>query len=70
MRTTFLRTLAIVALVQFVITRTMAGNALEEGRAERMWMMYPINVVMNALAWTLMFAAFGRMRRVFGAATR
>ena len=68
MRTTFVRTLAVVAIVQFVITRTMAGQALEEGRAERMWMMYPLNVAMNALAWTLVFAAFGRMRRLFRAA--
>ena len=68
MRTTFIRTLAVVAIVQFVITRTMAGQALEEGRAERMWMMYPLNVVTNALAWTLVFAAFGRMRRLFRAA--
>ena len=69
MRKTFLRTLAVVALVQFAITRTMAGNALEEGRAERMWMLYPINVLMNALAWTLLFAAVGRVRRVFSAAS-
>lgn len=68
MRTTFFRALAVVAIVQFVITRTMAGQALEEGRAERMWMMYPLNVVMNAFAWTLVFAAFGRVRRVFIAA--
>lgn len=68
MRTTFVRTLAVVAIVQFVITRTMAGQALEEGRAERMWIIYPLNVVMNALAWTLVFAAFGRMRRLFRAA--
>ena len=69
MRTTFLRTVAVVAVVQFVITRTMAGRVLEEGRAERMWMMYPINTLMNALAWTLVFAAFGRVRRLFAAAT-
>lgn len=68
MRTTFLRTLAVVAIVQFAITRTMAGNTIEEGRAERMWMMYPLNVVMNALVWTLLFGAFGRMRRLFRAA--
>ena len=47
----------------------MAGQALEEGRAERMWMMYPVNVVMNALAWTLVFGAIGRIRRTFRAAT-
>ena len=70
MRTTFFRALAVVAIVQFVITRTMAGRALEEGSAERMWMMYPLNVVMNAFAWTLVFAAFGRVRRIGGAAIR
>ncbi len=68
MRTTFLRTIAVVAVVQFVITRTMAGNALEEGRAERMWVMYPANVLMNALAWTLLLAAAGRVRRLFAPA--
>ena len=67
MRTTFVRALAVVAIVQFVITRTLAGRALEEGSAERMWMMYPLNVVMNAFAWTLFFAAFGRVRRKFAA---
>jgi hypothetical protein len=65
MRSTFLRTLAVIAIVQFVITRTMAGQALEDGRAERMWMMYPLNVTMNALAWTLLFAGAGRLRRAF-----
>ena len=37
--------LAVVAIVQFVITRAMAGSVIEEGRAERMWMMYPLNVL-------------------------
>ena len=68
MRTTFFRALAVVAIVQFVITRTMAGRTVEEGHAERMWMMYPLNVVMNAFAWTLVFAAFARVRRIAGAA--
>ena len=61
---TFFRTLAAVAVVQFVITRTLAGQALEEGRAERMWMMYPLNVLVNAAAWTLFFTAFSRGRRL------
>jgi hypothetical protein len=69
MRATFLRTLALVAVVQFILTRRMAGQVIEEGRAERMWVMYPVNVVMNALAWTLMLAAFGRVRRILRAAT-
>jgi hypothetical protein len=57
MRKTFFRTLAVTAAVQFVITRHLAGQVIEEGRAERMWMMYPFNVVLNALAWTLMISA-------------
>jgi hypothetical protein len=60
---TFLRTLAAVAVVQFVITRTMAGRTIEEGRAEQMWMMYPLNVLVNAAAWTLVLAALSRGRR-------
>jgi len=59
MRRTFMRSLIVTAVVQFVITRRLAGQALEEGRAERMWMMYPMNVVMNALAWTLLATAVG-----------
>ncbi|MBI5288370.1 MAG: hypothetical protein HY873_05315 [Chloroflexi bacterium] len=57
MRTRFLRVLAVVAVVQFVITRQAAGRAIEEGRAERLWMLYPLNVVLNAAAWTLMLSA-------------
>lgn len=68
MRTTFFRVFAVVAIVQFVTTRAMAGRTLEEGRAERLWMMYPLNVTMNAMTWTLMFAAAGRVRRMFRAA--
>jgi hypothetical protein len=64
MRKTFIRTLAVTAILQFIVTRTLAGQALEEGRAERMWMMYPINVLLNALAWTLLISAGGRMTRV------
>ena len=65
MRKTFVRTLIITAAFQFVITRRMAGHVIEEGRAERMWMMYPVNVVMNALAWTLLFAGIGRITGMF-----
>ncbi len=68
MRTTFLRTLAAVAVVQFVITRTMAGRAIEDGHAERLWMMYPVNVVANTIAWTLLFAALARVRRLIRSA--
>jgi hypothetical protein len=63
MRKTFLRTLLIIGAVQFVITRHLAGQAIEEGRAERMWMMYPLNVTMNALAWTLVITATARVFR-------
>ena len=65
MRKIFVRTLAITAVIQFVITRAMAGHAIEEGRAERMWMMYPLNVLINALAWTLMLSLAGRFVRIF-----
>jgi len=68
MRSTFLRTLAVTAVLQFVITRRMAGRALEDGSAERMWMMYPVNVVLNALAWTLLIRGAGRLARVFRSA--
>ncbi len=68
MRTTFIRVFAVVAIVQFVTTRAMAGRVVEEGRAERLWMMYPLNVMMNAMTWTLLFAALGRIRRTFRAA--
>jgi len=65
MRKTFVRTLAVTAVIQFVITRTLAGQAIEEGRAERMWLMYPLNVLLNAMAWTLVVAAAGRLLRIF-----
>jgi hypothetical protein len=64
---TFLRILVAVAVVQFVITRTLAGQAIEEGRAERMWMMYPVNVLVNTAAWMLLIAALSRGRRLFRA---
>jgi len=64
MRRLYFRTLAVIAITQFFITRTMAGRAIEEGQAERMWMMYPLNVALNAAAWTLLFAAAGRALRV------
>lgn len=65
MRSTFLRTLAAIAVVQFLITRTMAGRAIEEGHAERLWMMYPANVVANTVAWMLVFGALSRVRSIF-----
>jgi hypothetical protein len=69
MRKTFVRTLAVVVIVQFVVTRNMAGREIEEGRAERLWMMFPLNVLMNSLAWTLALAAAGRLRQTLRGAT-
>ena len=63
MRKTFIRALVVIGALQFVITRHFAGQAIEEGRAERMWMMYPLNVAMNALAWTIMITLTGRVVR-------
>lgn len=60
MRKTFVRALLVSAAVQFAITRHFAGAVVEEGRAGRMWLLYPLNVVLNALAWTLMLTATGR----------
>jgi hypothetical protein len=44
----------VVAVVQFFVTRQAAGNAIEEGRAERIWLLYPLNVLVNAAVWTLL----------------
>jgi hypothetical protein len=65
MRKTFIRTLAVTAVLQFAVTRMLAGQVVEEGKAERMWMMYPLNVLINAFAWTLLLSAGGRVMRVF-----
>ena len=65
MRKTFLRTLAVTAVLQFIITRRLAGQVIEEGRAERMWLLFPANVVVNAAAWTLLIAAGSRGLRIF-----
>jgi hypothetical protein len=56
----FLRVIAVIAVVQFIVTRQAAGRVIEEGRAERMWMLYPFNVLLNAAMWTLFIAAVGR----------
>lgn len=53
----FIKTLAIVAVIQFFLTRQAAGRVVEEGRAERMWMLYPLNVTLNAAVWTLLISA-------------
>ena len=59
----FLKVLAVVAVLQFVITRQAAGNVIEEGRAERMWLLYPLNVAINAAMWTLLIAGIGALVR-------
>lgn len=59
----FLKVLAVVAVLQFVITRKAAGNVVEEGQAERMWLLYPLNVAINAAMWTLLLAGVGRVAR-------
>jgi hypothetical protein len=59
----FLKVLAVVAVLQFVITRQAAGNVIEEGRAERMWLLYPLNVAINAAMWTLVLAGIGTLVR-------
>jgi hypothetical protein len=59
MKTTFIRALAVTAALQFLATRVRAGNAMEEGEAEAMWLRYPFVVVANALAWTLMLSTIG-----------
>jgi hypothetical protein len=61
MKNTFTRALVINAALQFVITRQRAGNVIEEGAAEALWMRYPFVVLLNALMWTLMVAAFRRV---------
>jgi hypothetical protein len=65
MRKTFTRTLIVTAVLQFFVTRRMAGQVVEEGRAERRWMLYPVNLLMNAMAWTLLVAGVGRIIGVF-----
>ena len=59
----FFRLLIVNAVLQFVVTRMRAGRAEEEGAAEAMWMRYPINVVINALVWSLMLSTLGRLLR-------
>lgn len=61
MRKTFTRALIINAVVQFVVTRQRAGNVIEEGAAEALWVRYPFVVLLNALLWTLMVSTLGRI---------
>lgn len=61
MKKTFVRVLAVNAVLQFVVTRQRAGRMIEEGAAEMLWLRYPLSVLLNALVWTLMLSAFGRV---------
>ena len=63
MKKTFIRSLAVTAALQFIVTRARAGRAIEEGEAEALWVRYPFVVVLNALTWTLLIAAAGGLTR-------
>ena len=67
MRRTFTRALVVNAVLQFIVTRQRAGNVIEEGAAEALWLRYPFIVLFNALLWTLMFSTIGRVASVFRA---
>jgi hypothetical protein len=64
MRKTFIRSLVISAALQFAVTRARAGRVQEEGAAETLWMLYPFNVLLNALMWTLLISTFGGFVRL------
>lgn len=70
MKKTFVRSLIVTAALQFIVTRTRAGNAMEEGEAEALWLRYPFVVVLNALAWTLMISTVGGVIRPLRRAIR
>ena len=61
---TFVRALMITAVLQFVVTRQRAGQVVEEGAAEALWLRFPFVVLLNALMWTLMLSAIGRTLRI------
>ncbi len=61
MRKTFTRALIVNAVVQFIVTRQRAGNVIEEGAAEALWLRYPFTVMLNALLWTVMLSTAGRI---------
>lgn len=68
MKKTFVRSLAVSAAIQFLVTRMRAGNAMEEGEAEALWLRYPLVVLINAIAWTLMISTVaGALRPLRGA---
>jgi hypothetical protein len=61
MKKTFVRALIVNAVLQFIVTRQRAGNMVEEGAAEMLWLRYPLTVLLNALVWTLMLSTFARV---------
>ncbi len=61
---TFVRALMVTAVLQFVVTRQRAGQVVEEGAAEALWLRFPFVVLLNALMWTLMLSAIGRTVRL------
>jgi len=64
MKKTFIRVLIVNAVLRFIVTRQRAGNMVEEGAAEMLWLRYPLTVLLNACAWTL---ALSTLNRVTGA---
>lgn len=64
MSKTFVRALMVTTVLQFVVTRQRAGQAIEEGAAEALWLRFPFVVLLNALLWTLMLSAIGRAVRL------
>ena len=64
MSKTFVRALMVTTVLQFVVTRQRAGQVVEEGAAEALWLRFPFVVLLNALLWTLMLSAIGRTVRL------
>lgn len=61
MKKTFVRVLIVNAVLQFIVTRQRAGNMVEEGAAEMLWLRYPLTVLLNAFAWTLALSTLSRV---------
>ena len=61
---TFVRALMVTAVLQFVVTRQRAGQVVEEGAAEALWLRFPFVVLLNALMWTIMLSVIGRTVRL------
>lgn len=63
MKKAFLRSLAVNAVLQFIITRNRAGKIEEEGAGEALWLRYPLVVIANALIWALMVTTISGLVR-------